>query len=82
MFQAPSCPSSGARGDSAGYHIGRLVLELLLYGSLCVCVCVCVCVYVCVYIYVCVYVYIYIYIYRVFQKDLNDLNLVYFTRTY
>ena len=25
------------------------------------------------------FIYIYIYIYRVFQKDLNDLNLVYFT---
>jgi len=34
MFRAPLCPSSGALGDSVGYHIGRLVLELLLVGSL------------------------------------------------
>jgi len=33
MFQAPLCPSSGAHNDSVGYHIGRLVLELLLVGS-------------------------------------------------
>jgi len=33
MFQAPLCPSSGAHDDSVGYHIGRLVLELLLVGS-------------------------------------------------
>jgi len=30
MFRAPLCPSSGAHDDSVGYHIGRLVLELLL----------------------------------------------------
>ena len=29
--------------------------------------------------YIYIYIYIYIYTYRVFQKDLNDLNLVYFT---
>ena len=34
MFQAPLCPSSGAHDNSVGYHIGRLVLELLLDGSL------------------------------------------------
>ena len=34
MFRAPLCPSSGAHGDIVGYHIGRLVLELLLDGSL------------------------------------------------
>jgi hypothetical protein len=34
MFRAPLCPSSGAHEDSVGYHIGRLVLELLLDGSL------------------------------------------------
>ena len=34
MFRAPLCPSSGAHDDSVGYHIGRLVLELLLDGSL------------------------------------------------
>jgi len=33
MFQAPSCPSSGAHDDSVGYHIGCLVLKLLLDGS-------------------------------------------------
>ena len=33
MFRAPLCPSSGAHDDSAGYHIGCLVLELLLVGS-------------------------------------------------
>ena len=27
-------PSSGAHDDSVGYHIGRLVLELLLDGTL------------------------------------------------
>ena len=32
MFQAALCPSSGAHDDSVGYHIGRLVLELLLVG--------------------------------------------------
>jgi len=32
-FRAPLCPSSGAHDGSAGYHIGRLVLELLLVGS-------------------------------------------------
>ena len=34
MFRAPLRPSSGAHDDSFGYHIGRLVLELLLDGSL------------------------------------------------
>ena len=34
MFRAPLCPSSGADDDSVRYHIGRLVLELLLDGSL------------------------------------------------
>ena len=34
MFRAPLCPPSGAHDDSVGYHIGRLVLELLLDGSL------------------------------------------------
>ena len=33
MFRAPLCPSSGAHDDSVGYHIGRLVLELLLVGG-------------------------------------------------
>ena len=33
MFPAPLCPSSGVHDDSAGYSIGRLVLELLLVGS-------------------------------------------------
>jgi len=33
MFRAPLCPSSGAHDDSIGYHIGRLVLELLLVGN-------------------------------------------------
>ena len=32
MFWAPLCPSSGAHDDSVDYHIGRLVLELLLIG--------------------------------------------------
>jgi len=34
MFRAPFYPSSGAHDDSVGYHIGHLVLELLLNGSL------------------------------------------------
>jgi len=34
MFQAPLCPSSGAHDDSVCYHIGRLVLKLLLDGCL------------------------------------------------
>ena len=34
MFWAPLCPSSGAHDDSIGYHIGHLVLELMLDGSL------------------------------------------------
>ena len=34
MFRAPLFPSSGAHDDSVGYHLGRLVLELLLVGSL------------------------------------------------
>ena len=29
MFRATLCPSSGAHGDIFGYHVGRLVLELL-----------------------------------------------------
>ena len=34
MFREPLCSPSGAHDDSVGYHIGRLVLELLLDGSL------------------------------------------------
>jgi hypothetical protein len=34
MFRATLCPSSEAHDDSVGYHIGRLVLELLLVGGL------------------------------------------------
>jgi len=34
MFRAALRPSSGAHDDSVGYHIGLLVLELLLDGSL------------------------------------------------
>ena len=34
MFRTPLCPSSEAHDDSVDYHIGRLVLELLLDGSL------------------------------------------------
>jgi len=34
MFRAPLCPSSGGHDDSVGYHIGRLLPELLLDGSL------------------------------------------------
>ena len=34
MFRAPLCRSSGAHDDSVGYHIGRLVLGLLLIGGL------------------------------------------------
>jgi len=34
MFRAPLCPASAAHDDSVGYHIGRLVLELLLVGKL------------------------------------------------
>jgi len=30
MFRAPLRPSSGAHDCSVGFHIGRLVLELLL----------------------------------------------------
>jgi len=33
MFRAPLCPLSGAHDDSVGYHIGRLVLELLLVAG-------------------------------------------------
>jgi len=33
MFRAPLCPLSGAHDDSVDYHIGRLVLVLLLVGS-------------------------------------------------
>ena len=32
-FRAPLRPSSGAHDDGVGYHVGRLVLELLLDGS-------------------------------------------------
>ena len=35
MFRAPLCPSSGAHDDSFGYHIYRLVLELLLLEVKC-----------------------------------------------
>ena len=34
VCRATLCPSLGAHGDSVGYHIGRLVLELLLVGIL------------------------------------------------
>ena len=34
MFWAPLFPSSEAHNDSIGYHIGHLVLELLLVGGL------------------------------------------------
>ena len=34
MSRATLCPSLGAHDDSIGYHIGRLVLELLLVGNL------------------------------------------------
>ena len=34
MFRTPLCPSSVAHDDSVGYHIGHLVLELLLDGIL------------------------------------------------
>jgi len=34
MFRAPLCPSSGAHDNRVGYHIGRMVLELLLVGIL------------------------------------------------
>ena len=34
MFRAPLYPSSGAHDDSVSYHIGRLVLLLLLDESL------------------------------------------------
>jgi len=33
MFRASLCPSSGVHDDSVSYHIGRLVLELLLVGT-------------------------------------------------
>jgi len=33
MFRVPLCSSSGAHNDSIGYHIGRLVFELLLVGG-------------------------------------------------
>jgi hypothetical protein len=33
MFRAPLLPSSGAHDDSVGYHIDRLVLELMLVGG-------------------------------------------------
>ena len=32
-FRAPLCPSSGDHDDSVGYHIGRLVPELLVVRS-------------------------------------------------
>jgi len=34
MFRTPLCSSSGAHDDSVGYHIARLVLEVLLVGKL------------------------------------------------
>jgi len=34
MFWTPLCPSSGGHDDSVGYHIGHLVLEMLLVGGL------------------------------------------------
>ena len=34
MFRTLLCPPSGAHADSVSYHIGLLVLELLLDGSL------------------------------------------------
>jgi len=34
MFRPPLFPTSGAHDDSVCYHIGRLVLELLLVGKL------------------------------------------------
>ena len=34
MFRAPLCPSSRAHDDSVGYHLVRLVLELLLVWKL------------------------------------------------
>jgi len=33
MFRTPLCPSLGTHDDSVGYHIGRLVLVLLLVGG-------------------------------------------------
>jgi len=33
MFQAPLCPSSGARDYNADYHIGLFVLGLLYVGG-------------------------------------------------
>ena len=35
MFRTQIFPSSGVHDDSVGYHIGRLVLELLLIGINC-----------------------------------------------
>jgi hypothetical protein len=32
MFRAPLCPSSGAHDYNADYHLGRLVLRLLMVG--------------------------------------------------
>jgi len=34
MFWGPLFPSSGAHNDSVDYHIGHLVLELLLVEGL------------------------------------------------
>jgi hypothetical protein len=34
MFHAPLCPSSGAHYYIADYHLGRLVLRLLMVGGL------------------------------------------------
>jgi hypothetical protein len=33
MFWAPLCPSSGAHDYNAVYHLGRLVLRLLIVGG-------------------------------------------------
>jgi hypothetical protein len=34
MFRAPLCPSSGAHDYTADYHMGRLILRLLMVGGL------------------------------------------------
>jgi hypothetical protein len=34
MFWAPLCPSSGAHDYTADYHMGRLILRLLMVGGL------------------------------------------------
>jgi hypothetical protein len=33
MFQAPLCPSSGAHDYNVDYHLGCLVLRLLMVGG-------------------------------------------------